>query len=77
MKLNYMAQMIIAVAIIVLCNIVGGILGYRFLRNIGFIVSGLLYAIHPVLPKNQEGNDESKKAVRIAGIFLILVGIFT
>ena len=77
MKLDYKVQMIIAVAVIVVFNIVGGILGHWIFRSIGFVISGLMYAVHPVVPQNQEDNKESVKAVRIAGIFLILIGIFT
>lgn len=77
MKLNYKVQMIIAVAIIIVFNILGSILGHWIFRSIGFVIAGLLYTIHPVVPENQKGNDEIAKAVRIAGIFLILIGIFT
>ena len=77
MKLNYKVQMIIAVAIIIVFNILSTFFGHWIFRSIGFVISGLLYTIHPVVPQNQEDNKESVKAVRSAGIVLILIGLFT
>ena len=77
MKLNYKTQMILAITIAVVFYILTIILGHWIFRSIGLCISGLLYAIHPVVQESQSSNKELKKAVRIAGIFLILIGIFT
>ncbi len=77
MKLTYKAQMIISVIVILLGNIISTILKHWIYRSAGFAVCGLFWIIHPVLPK---GADVSKKTllwVRIAGLILILIGVFT
>jgi len=77
MKLNHKTQMILAVGIVVICYILAMVFQNMLFRTLGLCLSGLLYAIHPVVQKGEESNKELKRAVRIAGIFLILIGIFT
>lgn len=77
MKLTYKAQMLICLVIILLANVISTILKHWIYRSGGFVVCGLLWLIHPVLPN---GAEEAKKALlwtRIAGIVLILIGVFT
>ncbi len=77
MKLTYKAQMIISVAIIILANILTEIFVSWIYRSIGFGVCGLLWIIHPVLPKGAEESNRTLLWTRIAGVILILIGIFT
>ncbi|MBQ8880878.1 MAG: hypothetical protein IJ030_01715 [Oscillospiraceae bacterium] len=77
MKLNYKTQMIIAVAIVVVCYVLAIVFRNMLLRTIGLCLAGLLYAIHPVVPAGEEENKQVKTAVRVAGIFLICIGLFT
>ena len=77
MKLNYKVQMILAIVIAVGFYVLTIISGQWIYRSIGLCISGLLYAIHPVVQENEASNKELKKAVRVAGIFLILIGLFT
>ena len=77
MKLNYKTQMILAIGIVVVCYILAMVFRNMLFRTLGLCLSGLLYAVHPVVQKGEESNKELKRAVRIAGIFLILIGLFT
>ena len=77
MKLTYKAQMIISVIIIVLANILTGLFDSWVYRSVGFGICGLLWMIHPVLPKGAEVSKKTLLWTRIAGVILILIGIFT
>lgn len=77
MKLNYKAQMIISIIIIILGNILADILDFWIYRNIGFAICGLLFIIHPVVPNGIEINRKTIFWTRIAGVILILIGILT
>ncbi len=50
MKLTYKKQMIIAVIIIILTNIMTEIFDFWIYRSVGFVICGLMWIIHPVLP---------------------------
>ena len=77
MKLNYKNQLILAIGIVVICLVLTIVLRNLLFRMIGFCLSGLLYAIHPVTPEGEESNKELKKFIRLAGILLICIGLFT
>ncbi|MBR3601895.1 MAG: hypothetical protein IKL49_06205 [Lachnospiraceae bacterium] len=77
MKLNYKMQMIISIVIIILANIITEMFDFWIYRSLGFCVCGLLWIIHPVLPNGAEVSKRTLQWVRIAGIILILIGIFT
>lgn len=77
MKLNYKNQMILAIGIVVVCFVLTIIFRNLLFRTIGFGLSGLLYAIHPVAPEGEESNKQLKRLIRMAGILLICIGLFT
>ena len=77
MKLNYKMQMIISIVIIILANIITEMFDFWIYRSLGFCVCGLMWIIHPVLPNAAEVSKRTLLWVRIAGIILILIGIFT
>ena len=54
MKLTYKKQMIIAVIIIILTNIMTEIFDFWIYRSIGFGICGLIWIVHPVLPNGAE-----------------------
>lgn len=77
MKLTYQVQKLICLIIILLANIISTILKHWIYRSGGFILCGLIWLIHPV---SLNGAAVSKKTLlwtRIAGIILILIGVFT
>lgn len=77
MKLNYKTQMILAIGIVVICYVLTIVFRDLIFRTIGLCLSGLLYAVHPVVQESEASNKELKRVVRIAGILLIFIGIFT
>lgn len=77
MKLNYKMQMIISIVIIIFANIITEMFDFWIYRSLGFCVCGLMWIIHPVLPNGAEVSKRTLLWVRIAGIILILIGIFT
>ena len=77
MKLNYKMQMIISIVIIILANIITEMFDFWIYRSLGFCVCGLMWIVHPALPNGAEVSKRTLLWVRIAGIILILIGIFT
>ena len=77
MKLNYKTQIMISVVVILLAHVVSVLLKHWIYISIGYIIDGLLWLIHPVMIKSTTTSKGAVKWVRIAGIILILVGIFT
>ena len=77
MKLNDKVQMIITVVIFIAFYIVTMVTDQRIFRNIGLMICGLLYVIHPVVSEKDADNKSLKKYVRVAGVVLVLAGLFT
>lgn len=77
MKQTYKMQMIISVIIIIFTNILTEIFDFWIYRSIGFVICGLLWVFHPVLPNGAEVSKRTLLWVRIAGVLLILSGVFS
>ena len=77
MKLTYQAQMTISVVVIILGNILTDTFDFWICRSIAFGICGLLFVVHPVVPNYMETNKATVFWTRIAGVILILIGIFT
>jgi len=77
MKMTYKVQLWLSVAIILAANILSTLLKHWVWRSLGFVACGLLFILHPVLPKSLEPTRKNLLWVRIAGVILILIGVFT
>lgn len=77
MKWRFHTQIIFSVIIIIAFNILSTAFQHWIYRNIGFILCGLMYLIHPVAPEKITASKQMLSAIRIAGVVLILIGIFT
>lgn len=77
MRWRFRTQVILTVIIIIAFNFLSTVFEHWIFRSIGFGICGLLYLVHPVVPQNAPNNKQMVLAVRIAGIILILIGIFT
>lgn len=77
MKLTYKNQMILLVLIILAANILGTCFHHWIYRSAGYVLCGLLFVIHPVLPEGAVISEKTTLWTRIAGIILILIGVFT
>ena len=77
MKLTYKAQMLISLAFILLANVISTMLKHWIYRSGGFVICGFLWLIHPVLPNGVEASKRTIFLTRVAGVILVLIGIFT
>jgi len=76
-KLTYKAQMFISLVVILMANVVSTLLKHWIYRSGGFVICGLLWLIHPVLPNGAEVSKRTLLWTRISGVILILIGVFT
>lgn len=77
MKFTYNVQMIVSLIVILLANVLSTVLKHWVYRSAGFVVCGLLWIIHPVLPNGAEVSKRTLFWTRIAGVILVLIGVFT
>ena len=76
-KLTYETQLTISFLIVVLGCILSDIFNFWIYHSIAYVICGLLFIVHPAVPKHLEGIDKAVFWTRIAGVLLILIGIFT
>ena len=75
--LTYKTQLIVSVVIILLANILTTILKHWIYRSIGFVLCGLLWIINPAMIKGGTLSKKYALCIRLAGVVLILIGVFT
>ena len=76
-KLTYEAQLTISFLIVILGCILSDMFNFWIYHCIAYVICGLLFIVHPVVPKLLEGIEKAIFWTRIAGVILILIGIFT
>ena len=76
-KLTYEAQLTISFIIVILGSFLSDIFNFWIYHSIAYVICGLLFIVHPAVPKHLEGIDKAVFWTRIAGVILILIGIFT
>ena len=76
-KLTYETQLTISFLIVVLGCILSDIFNFWIYHSIAYVICGLLFIVHPVVPKHLEGIEKAVFWTRIAGVILILIGILT
>lgn len=79
-KVSFKQQWWTAFAIVIIGCALSTAFKVGFISNIGWVLSGLLFVIHPVCPeawKYRYGDDEKrmKRDFRIAGAVVILLGL--
>ena len=77
MNLNWRKQNALCVLLVIVGHILTDTLDNCVWRNTAFVICGLMYILHPVLPSNVAPTSQTLRWVRIAGVILILIGIFT
>lgn len=75
MKLTYKSQLLLSCGIILVFNILNTIFHHWILSSIGWWLCGLLWIIHPVGTKNMEPTKKNLLTIRLAGVFLVIVGL--
>ena len=76
-KLTYEAQLTISFFVVILGCILSDVFDFWIYHSIAYVIGGLFFLVHPVVPKHLEGNKKAVLWARIAGVILILIGIFT
>ena len=76
-KLTYETQLTISFLVVILGCILSDIFNFWIYHSMAYVICGLLFIVHPVVPKHLEGIDKAIFWTRIAGVILILIGIFT
>lgn len=77
MKLTYWLEIIISCIIVLLANVASTVFQHWAYRSFGFVICGMLWLIHPALPKSAEISKRTLLWARLAGVVLILIGIFS
>lgn len=80
MKLNYKKQLLLTVVIILVFNIMNTVFKHWIFTSIGYVLCGLLWVFHPVMPVILDDTQSAKRvtnAIRFAGVLLILIGVIT
>lgn len=77
MKLTYWMQMAISCIIVLLGNVLSTVLHHWRCRSSGFIICGLLWLFHPILPRGAAISKTTLFWTRVAGVVLVLIGVFT
>ena len=81
-NMTFRQQLRAGIVLLLVCFVLATILKKGFLYNIGWILDGLLFVIHPVCPETWKwryGNDEKRmeRDFRIAGCVVIVIGLIT
>lgn len=77
MKVDYKTQIVISLVIILLANVICTLLKHWIYHSAGYVVCGLLWIFHPVLPFGAEVSKRTLVWTRLAGGLLVLIGVFT
>lgn len=75
-RLTYNVQLIVSVITVLAANILTTLFKHWAWRSGGFALCGFLWIIHPVLPEHANVKNATLW-IRLAGVLLILIGIFT
>lgn len=76
MKLNYKNQLILTVVIALASNALNMLLHHWIYSSIGRVLCGMIWLIHPVIFGTGAPTKTQLNIIRLAGVFLILYGIF-
>ena len=77
-KLNFQKQARLALLVVLVCLFAGNITEISWFANVGHIFAGLLFILNPVWPAawNKRDPKKMKTEARIAGVLIVLLGIF-
>ena len=77
MKLNYKRQLLLTIVIIIVFDLLNTFLKHWVFTSIGYCICGLIWIVHPVMIGNYPATKRGILLVRLAGIVMILFGVFT
>ena len=76
-RLTYETQLTVSFILVILGSFLSDVFDFWIYHSMAYVICGLLFIVHPVVPKYLEGIEKSIFWTRIAGVILILIGIFT
>ena len=76
-KLTFERQMIAGVAFLLLMQVCAYVFRRGIFINIGWVMYGLAFILHPVCPQKSAGVKNARLWVRIGGLVCLLVGALT
>lgn len=76
MKLTYKNQLILTCVISILFSVLNTFFKHWIFSSVGWCLCGLIWIIHPVGTKNMEPTKRNLLIIRLAGVILVLVGLF-
>lgn len=74
--MTYRVQMILSIILIGLGHLLFVLTDVDLFRNLVLILYGLLFLIHPVWSKRNDKDPHIRKKVQIAGVVVMLLGLF-
>lgn len=76
-KLNYKRQLLLTFGIVLIFNLLNTLCKHWIFTSIGYALCGLLWMLHPVMMGDREPTKKQLNIIRLAGVVLILVAVFT
>ncbi len=73
-KLTFKTQVIVGLCLFAAMVITAHITKIEYLFNVGWILYGLLFLIHPVFPQNAAAGKHGKLYMRIVGAIVVILG---
>lgn len=73
--LTYQNQLFLGVIGIGVGHLLSWLTEFSFFLNLGWIICGMLFVIHPVWNERADENPHIKRYVRLAGIIVMLMGL--
>ena len=77
MRFSFQNQLILTCFLILVFSVLNTVFRNWIFTSIGFGVCGLLWIIHPVLPRNAKSVRYGSLMLRLCGVLLIAIGILT
>lgn len=73
--MSYRGQFWLTIGLITAFHILNMLLHHWLLSCTGYVLAGLLWILHPMLPERTENTRQNRNIIRLAGGVLILLGV--
>ena len=77
LKLSFKRQVILGLLLMAVSFICATVFKRGILYNIGWVLYGLLFLLHPVFPENVQTDKKHYHMLRAVGALIIIIGITT
>ena len=76
-KISFDKQIVLGLAFLALMHICSWVFKQGIFINIAWVVYGLSFIIHPVVPDQAKGTKNIQLWVRLAGLLCVVIGVIT